>query len=108
MDCWVVFSCAATACWVLSSLDDALQPKANPPNAITPRTTIAGSCQEGLPFSTIVSSDIFLISLLAPEGNAGSPGLKASSCMQPTNFRKPSTVVTHRRMDGCPRRLQPG
>src|SRR4029077_16911681 len=62
-DCCVVLSCAATACCVLSSFEDAFQPNHNPPSAISPSTTMAGSCHAGVSLvSMICSSDIDFVS----------------------------------------------
>src|SRR6266699_4942503 len=68
--CSAVFNCAATACCVPSSFEEALQPTASPPIAINPRTITAGNVQAGdsVCESKILSSDIVNIS---PHPNLG-------------------------------------
>jgi hypothetical protein len=57
---------------VLSSFEEALQPKAKPPMAINPNTITAGKVQAGdsVRVSIILSSDIFNLSPHPGWGNA--------------------------------------
>src|SRR6516164_1448847 len=58
-DCCTALTCSATACLVVSSLDELLQANPSPPKARRPRRTIAGKCQvEPLFVSTYLTSEM--------------------------------------------------
>src|SRR5215469_14434686 len=76
---FTVLTCADTACCVASSLEDAFQPNAKPPIAISPRTMMAGRCQEAPPLFSIYSSLIANLSPLDRDA-VPTPKLSFESC----------------------------
>src|SRR5258708_36759707 len=100
--CCVVFNCAATACWVPSSFEEALQPNASPPIAIKPRTMIAGNVQAGdsVRPSTILSSDIVNLSPHPIWGNSVLIGLYRSGCTHEAKHEKARLPVSDRGLEG--------